>query len=419
MNINLKKVVVLLLLLLSACQSWTTKDHLNIDHREPASQKGESAYFKSVSDQERDEIIKKAHAFKNENRNVSSMTIQNMLIDKCGPEYKYTYNSDTGEYTWPTVTCRYKPDSNLTGMSSKFKCDFPDGHGGTDTRKVKYSTSSVNPTSSEVLEVFLGSTLSLMMGFSSATNCPVQLICKDCPGSDPWVKNRSSADPEVGSAPKFNYALVEIKQKGFEVNSHPPNPKPQGLAWEELRKVSGTTQEQKEELIDREVWMMFIHFLRHYDADPHNQKIICAKAKLNDESGEAETKYSCDESYVLTSDFGLSYPRGYVFIWDEPIAEQKDDMCIGTLKKGLIGGSPGTGIILGTSFSEETRLKFLKHIEQITNDQWKELYGLAQYGSLTHTSIDNWVETTYRKIRSLKKLNCPAFDTGKSSLGHN
>jgi len=416
---KMKKIGVLLLLSLSACQSWTTKSNLSAENREPASKKDESSYFKSVSDQERDEIIKRSHAFKNEDRQISNVRIQDLLAEKCGPDYKYTHNAETGEYSWPTVTCHYKPDSDLTGMSSKFKCDFPSDKGDTDTRKVKYSTSAVNPTSSEVLEVFLGSTLSKLMGFSAATYCPVQLVCKDCPGSDPWSRNRSSAAPEVGSTQKFNYALVEFKQKGFEVNSRPPNPKPQGLAWEELRKVSGSAQEQKEELIDREVWMMFIHFLRHYDADPHNQKVLCTKTKEKSDSSEASRKYSCEESYVLTSDFGLSYPRGYVFIWDEPVAEQKGDECIGTLKKGLIGGAPGTGIILGTSFSEEARQKFLKQIEQITDDQWKELYGIAQYGSLTHISIDNWVETTRRKIQKLKKLNCPAFDTGKSTLSHN
>jgi len=415
----MKVTFIVFIFTILGCQSLILPTGVDSEIREPASKIDEARYFKSVSQEERMTIIKNAKTFFIQNHEISKLKIQDFLAEKCGAHYKYEFDTQTGEYTWPTVSCHYKPDQDMTGMSAKFKCEFMNAQGELKTHKIKYSKSSINPKNSEVLEVFLGSTLAHLMGFASAVYCPVQLVCKDCPSADPWGSSRSSASAQIGSLYKFNYALVEHKLSGFEVTSHAPNPKPQGLAWEELKNVSGNAMQEKAELIDREVWMMFIHFLRHYDADPHNQKIVCSQAVEIEKNNGADKQFSCQQSYVFTGDYGLSYPRGHIFIWDEPIAKQNGQLCIGTLNKAWIGGAPGTGLILGTSFSEEARIKFLSLIEQITENQWRELYGIAQYGTLTELTIDNWIETTKRKISKLRKLKCPYFESGLSSLGKN
>lgn len=401
-------------------------------------------HFKNLNSEQRNAIIAKAEIFKKKPSvdEISQVDVIENLKRKCSdrPDFNYGVRQESsgvsvGEgmayefagksnsktyYEWPSVTCQYKPDHELTGQSSKFKCDVQLKGEKTKTVKVKYASDEKNPTDSEVIETIIATEASHLMGFATETYCPVRVTCEGCPSSNPWQNARSSAPAVSQGSAQFEYALIEVKQKGYEVAlAGVESDKPQGLAWEELRFANPKDPAVKEKLIDREVWMLWASFLRYADADPHNQKIICDKAKVDVQGNPV-----CEHSVVYTHDYGKSIAHMYFNLWAVDVLERKDGKCIGTLDRPKIlgvavGGQVGTGIIVRPSISEEARQIFLARIEKITDKQWTDIFMLAQVEreGVTKNNLKEWLESIHNKIRNIRKTSCPAFDTYQSVLG--
>lgn len=421
MTTNLKKFIWVFPLLLS-CQ------HSSL--REPAEEKlGKKEiklHFRNLSEEERRTAIAKARITVTgfDASKISQVDVIADLQKRCGPLFKYQatqtqVRSESGSdfrtvqiFEWPKVQCTYQQDDGgLSGMSSKFLCAFPDPEGKKpDVRKVKYAANPNQPLSSEVFETVLATNIANLLGFYADTFCPAQIVCQNCPSGNPWKDNRASVPPGTSSQ-NFQWAIVENPVKGFTMTNPGEGDKPQGLQWDELKTVSASSREEEKQMrVEREAWMLWINFLRHWDADAHNQRLSCLDADTVNGSP------TCRNSIAYTHDYGLSFPRMNLSFWSKEALRSEGNRCQGTLEKALIGGNPGEGAILHPFISSEARDLLLSRLKQVTDKQWLSFLQLARVGEVTPTESSEWLRAIHKKIEKLEKVSCESMDSGSSVL---
>lgn len=68
--------------------------------------------------------------------------------------------------------------------------------------------------------------------------------------------------------------------------------------------------------------------------------------------------------------------------------------------------------------SEDANRFLLERMKRPTDDQWKDLYRLAQADRATGHSADEWLEAIKAKISEMESAKCTPMSEGKSVLSH-
>lgn len=428
----MSKAIGLLILFFSiSCQ--------HTPHRGPAassdklSKKQLKHHFKNLSQEERDQAIRRAQVTRPDYRpeRVSSLDVVQELESLCGAQFKYQKETvEAGDptmglggtyqiYRWPRIECRYQPDdADFGGYTSKFRCEFPNSKakdGWTD-KKVKYASSPQRPLKSELVETVLATTLTRLIGFYTEAYCPLTAVCKDCPSDDPWELNRSQAPGKKGNEEVFPWALVEESFSGFVMSNQVLEPMAQGLEWDELKKVDGGDARQaRQMLIEREAWILWINFLQTLDAGYFNQRIYCLKA-----SKLPNSKEQCEKSIVYTHDYGHSFHGHFNFsAWARKSVfkeNSNDGLCHGNLLRSSVDRQWLKGAVFEPIISAEARDLLVDRLEQLSEKQWIQTYQLSRAEEASGVSVQSFVKAVQEKIFEMKNATCSRFDEGKSVL---
>lgn len=393
-------------------------------------------YFKNVSQQERDEYLARAEIFvpTYDPAAVAQMNLVSDLAGACGDPYGFRHVRLVDErqrevaitYLWNEVGCNYRPDTEkkMSGGSPKFLCDF-DGPDGITTEKVKYAYQDQQPLEhgSEVIETMLGFNLARLMGFHTNIYCPAVLNCVGCSSAHPWEDNRAQGRVSRNTYKK-QYAIVEQSIDAYKVSVPTTANAPNGVDYNEIGNTSGENEsERRRRLIEREAWMLWVHFIQHTDAGHFNNRLGCAEYR---EDGPG--RYHCTKPILYTHDYGhsfhfhMSYDRWAAIPALIPAGENG---CRGGLtperlpRKSFFKrrNAPGNPVILNAVISSEARDVFVERMSRISDDQWIMLFQLARGEEAVKKKSAEWLQVIKRKIAEMRAAPCLPFDSGKSVLG--
>ncbi len=391
-------------------------------------------YFKNVSEEQRNEALSRAELFSKDYdpAKVAQIDIVSNLAEICGAGFSYnrnqvsdynensSYRAPVNSYQWPTVSCNYHADveKKMGGGSTKFLCDFPDAKSkdGVVTKKIKYADSPMDPISSEVVDTTVAFNLAKLLGFHSNNYCPAIINCKNCPNSNPWRSQRASVPPSNKTV-KFEWAIIEKPIEAYVITTPISGNAARGVEWEEIKLVKNDSEdERKRILIEREAWILWVHFLQHTDAYASNQRLSCLKAE-----SDAAGKYVCKTPILYNHDYGHSFYRHMHFSkWaDNPVFQsgEKNAGCKAVLTKDYLPKqSPMKGVILGAEISAEARDVLVERLSRVTDDQWITLFRIARAEEAAKVTSETWLKAVKRKISQMKSASCLPFSAGKSVL---
>ncbi len=405
---------------------------------DPAKKQMKTA-LESLTPAERLEYLSHAEVF---NRKYDPEAVKNIDViadveESCG----LSYRTATQEVTWPQVQCQFHADTekSMGGGSSKFLCDLPE-----DTKvKVRYAPKK-NPYTgeSEVVETILGETLAKLVGFPSKRACPAEVTCINCPNSDPWnnkelfrSSDHSSAPGVPGRKAYFPFAMLEKNIKAFHISSAYKGNAPDGVHWPELKVIAQNIApaERRRMMIEREVMVLWIHFLMNPDAGPMNNRLSCMEkeAAVNSTS---TTKVTCERPLVYVHDYGHSFYEHFQFenyIKNPVLLNAPNGGCYGILgQRNILNIRKNTPIknadgafLLDARISSEARDELVARLNRITDRQWQALYDLARISKaqddagMSHIGVTDWIMGMKQKIRSMEEAKCLPFDEGSSLLG--
>lgn len=396
-------------------------------------------HFKSVSKEERAQIISRAHLFNPEitENNISNIEHPALLFTKrCPTQFNYKPES-LGQ--WPQVTCIYQPDINkeLSGTNSKYNCLFQDtdknetGADHSKVYKVKYAENQQKPLSSEMIETVFTSQLAQLIGFYSETYCPAEIVCEKCASSNPWHRadHSSLAKPKYlpafSNSYNFPWAVVEKKINSMKVSENIPqasNANPQGIRFSELKLVDTSLppDQQKALLIEREAYMLWLNFLQHFDSSNFNQFISCKKfkTKKNSENSEAATaQIECNDAIIYLHDFGETFALHMNFeAWKKlaVFSSETSDGCRANLQKT----DTAQELIVKPVISQEAQQILFRRLSAVTDNQWQELIQFSRLEEASQGKYKNneVIQIIKDKIVELGAGKCLPFDEGKSIL---
>lgn len=405
---------------------------------EPAFDKKQvKAFLTNVSSGTQRSLLGRAQAFnsKYSAEKIPTIDIVTDLAKDCDLEYERTAQ----EVIWPQAECQYHPDvdKSLGGGSSKFLCDFPDK----DKVKVRYA-SEKNPYEgeSEVVETILASALARLVGFSAKRACPAELTCLNCPNSDPW-KNKGSRKGRASSGPgknvQFSFTAIERNLKAFHISTSTSDNAPNGVNWPSLKTVSKDLppEEKRQMLIEREVMMLWIHFLMNPDAGHFNNRLSCPQKETQvttDSKGNMQV--TCLRPEVYVHDYGHTFYEHFQFheyIKHPVLVSDPKGGCYGVMTKENIRSirkntpllKDDSPFLLGARISAEARDELVKRLRLITDHQWRDLYLVARIEKAQRDagkdsiSIQEWISAMKKKIQSMEEAQCLPFDEGSSALG--
>lgn len=388
------------------------------------SEKAEKKYFLNVTTEQRAENLAKAQIFLPES-DISKINqvdiVKDYLKKNCNSDFNY--KDDKGIH-WPTETCTYVPDTEnkLGGGSPKFLCEFSDisKKDGKVVKTVKYTDNNFVMYSGEVPDVIFSTNIAKLLGFPVIYYCPVHVICKNCPSANPWRNQRASALPVTDSNIEFDYAMTKEKSE-FNLISEPSSRSAQGVSWDEIRNVQAETETEKRKMkIDREVWMLWVHFIQMTDAHGGNQHLACQEAVET-----SEAVYQCKKTFLFTNDYGFSMGNGFNLIqWEEqptlrPLSHKS---CAGVLSKknfGVPARPAMSGLVLDSNISEEAKNIFLDRILKITDDQWQTVFQLSKAEKFGRRAFYQFQDILKTKLTALQNMKCDSFDSQKTVLGNN
>jgi hypothetical protein len=274
----------------------------------------------------------------------------------------------------------------MGGGSSKFLCDI----GEKDKLKIRYAPKK-NPYEgeSEVVETILAAALGRLVGFSAKRDCPADLTCLDCPNSDPWnnqsshKKSDHSAVPgKAGAKIHFPFTAIEHNLKAFHISTKTSDNAPNGVHWPELKIISKnfSPEEQRRMLIEREVMMLWIHFLMNPDAGHFNNRLSCPlKSVTVVKDSKGKMQVSCQRPEVYVHDYGHSFYEHFQFQkylqFDVLVSDPQKGGCYGVMTKANIrsirGNTPllkdDSAFLLGAKFSAESRDELVKRLRLVSN----------------------------------------------------
>ena len=381
--------------------------------------KAEREYFLNTPQSERADILSRAKVFlpqDSSSQNPQVSVIEDYLKKYCDSEFQYF---DGQNYHWPEKTCSYKPDTEkkIGGGSPKFLCDFKNSEAKDSVQTVKYTFPFLGFYGGEVHEVLLATNLAKLMGFPVTYYCPVHVTCKDCPSSNPWLNHHGQDAAKAGNTVHFKYAMIVKKIDAAIVSESTGRNSPNGLVWDELKNIKAGA-EKRQSQIEREAWMLWIHFIQITDAHAQNSHLVCKKIVET-----AQKKFECEESYIYSHDYGYAFNNANIDEWGKypTLKKNKSNQC-----EGIVGKSWGSvksrdamqGLVLNANISEEAKQLFLERLLKITDQQWKESYMISKMNERSVNTANDFLNTVKNKISELQNIKCSSIEEGKSVLSN-
>ncbi len=380
--------------------------------------------FKNLSVESRNEAISKAEVFKASpldkvDLKTDFFSVSDWLQRECGPEFLFKRSKSTS--LWPEVTCNYVPDDGgFGGATAKLKCQKakPESSSEVEEIKVKYAEPGKRLSQVEIGPSFIAATAANLMGFYSNVYCPAQIICKNCPSENPWRNNRSAA-PAGNLTATFPMALIEIQPKSMNIrNPGPDSHYAQGLNFDELQILSESPEVRRQQIIEREAFMIWHHFLVDLDAFHFNQRIACKKGEF------IEGKAVCETSIVYTHDHGhafFDYLQLEKWMRQPLLISSPDGTCRGGVTEETFfqeRKKKYKNKWLGASISAEARDLFLGKFQKITEENWREIFELSRAVEvsswLNKVNFEKFIEGVRAKVRQLKEAQCTSIDSGRT-----
>lgn len=348
------------------------------------------------------------------------------LSRRCGFQYS---RDPQGFPVRPTVECQYNPKDPkdpFGGRTAKFECLFPEydksgnlkvdaqGRPKLNARKVKYDPGH-RPGGGykEVPQAILGTEISRRLGFYADTYCPVNLVCHDCPNSDPWKESNASSGPAVpGKQVTFNDVVIEIREKSMKIIDTENQSSKMGEGFKLRGELSkklppkgkpGSVEQQLRErrAAEREALAIWINLIVHGDADSHNFRLGCKEGRLNEQEGIAQ----CLHTIAYLTDYGNAF--GHVSM-SEPVELKK------FLRRSLqrkdsqwyaVGAAPESSMY---PVSTAGRSLFVNAAKAVTDDQLKDIFALAQVEKVSdassnlQTAIERWIQAFRTKVENIR-----------------
>jgi hypothetical protein len=284
-----------------------------------------------------------------------------------------------------TVDCDYV-DKSLNGKSPKFSCLIaPD-----DEVKVKYGADN-----GEVYAEVAATRLLWALGFAADAMYPVIVNCHGCPP-------KFVGKPTKDKAPVIvNPATIERKMPGHAIETKEDS----GWEWPELDQVDesagGATRAQRDAL------KLLAALLQHTDNKAAQQRIVCPKA-----DGDAAAAATCAAPLMMINDMGLTFGHANAFNANSPGSVNFEEWshtkvwaeargCQAELKKSM------TGTLDHPVISEAGR-KFLSDLlQQLTDQQLRDLFEVARFPARSGHSVDEWVAAFKAKRDEIASRTCP------------
>jgi hypothetical protein len=395
---------------------------------------GEKAYYAKVTPAVRTDLVSKMHTRKilaplaadkkvkeDEKDNVTNkIDMVQFLSEKC--DFNYTRDNANNPIR-PHVECTYTPrpaDNDFNGATSKFDCAFPetdsegrpkldkDGKQKIDVRKVKYAPQKFPGGGyKEIPQAVLGTAFARLLGFATSTYCPVDLTCLNCPNENPWALDRARGAAVEGNKVIFENVVVEAKQKGTLIednikSNQSKKQKPQGFTFKELSQNVAADPALRGQLIaEREALALWQNFIRHEDADQHNNKLLCVKST----EMTATSAPVCEQVVGTLNDYGNSF--GYR---GEGTRLSVNDFSGAALKRNFFGGgavatgADGDSGVKGYAISRAGRDLFVTYADAITQQQLSDIFQLAQITQTSDGNLDQWIQSFRKKVEEIKAV---------------
>lgn len=328
-----------------------------------------------------------------------------LLRERCQFDYR---RDGAGHPVRPQVECTYKPkeaDDGFNGMSAKFDCRFEsaDPAGKARTLKVKYDPAKAPGGGyKEIPQAVMGTLTARLLGFYTNIYCPVDVICKDCPGEHPWGQHKSQAPAVPGNRVVFENVVVEVKQKGDKVidRRHVNSEKPQGFGFgdEMARYAPRDAALQAELLTERQTLAIWQNFVHAKDADRHNNKLLCARARTAPGADPV-----CELSVGSINDYGnaFGYTDSRTPLRLSGFARDSLSGSGSSVRTSGASGNAGSG---GYPVTMAGRDLFVSMADSLTDSQLNDIFELAQVGKTSDAGVDQWRQVYRQKVQKIKDL---------------
>ncbi len=305
------------------------------------------------------------------------------------------------------VPCYYVEEKLQVGASPKFKCRLMDSG---EIVRIKFSR---RETYAEVA----GTRLLWTLGFYVDEVYPVKLRCYGCPELDP-------SKPDAGQKRIERVlpdAILERNFTGEELAQFPD----QGWKWSELKRIDakagGATKAEVDAL------KLLAVFIQHSDSKPPQQRLACYSENLQ----WHESRLTCSMPVLMVQDLGATfgvgdakvgafsamYYKGWerIDIWnseleDRYLQENGRKVCFGRLTSAFQDG------LFDPEISEEGRQFLSRLLNQLTDDQIRDLFRVAradqtkevivENGHETIVTIDHWLTAFKKKRDQINQRRC-------------
>lgn len=299
------------------------------------------------------------------------------------------------------ITCRLvvKP---MSGTTPKFDCEIAQGN----VIRVKYGRG--NP---ELYSEVATTRLLAALGFGADRVHVVERIrCAGCT-SYPFHSLRCLAETNMERTcfPRgidysrhadFEDAVVERKLEGRRIEAAAD----QGWAWFELDRIDATAGGAPRAHVD--ALKLLAVFIAHWDNKAENQRLVCLPGGDQPDGG-------CSRPVAILQDVGASFGPVKLDlhtwralpVWSDPRT------CRVSMEQLPWGG----GTFPPQQISEEGRLFLLKLLEQLSNDQLRDLFKGARVAEAETITADGrkpaaWAAAFADKVRQIREAGpCPAL----------
>jgi hypothetical protein len=279
------------------------------------------------------------------------------------------------------VTCDYTPRP-MHGSSRKFYCALGDG----DVVKVRYGADN-----EEVQGSVLATRLLWALGFVADRVYPVRIHCRGC-SDDPWKDRKTRNETH-----EFDPAVIERSPHGHQAWEGDAEA---DWSWSDLNDVDpnmgGAPQEQRDALT------LLAVFMQHTDTKSKQQRLLCVSS---------EDPPPCDQPFLFLHDVGLTFGRANAFNrariggvnleeWARTPIWKDQGGCIGHLSKS------NTGTLGDPHISEAGRQFLAVLLVQLTDQQVRDLFEVAQVTRHRGGTVDQWVAAFNQKRNEIVTQHC-------------
>lgn len=321
------------------------------------------------------------------------------------PRFDFTKNAEgpNGFATSDDVSCRFVVRKS-SGLTPKFSCELPSG----EVVKVKYGRAN-----GELPSEVAATRLLAALGFGADRMYVVrQVHCAGCPAF-PFQATKCMATLESESlcflggidyehVRTFDPVVVERRMEGRKLEAV----EDQGWSWHELDLIDPARGGASRADVD--AFRLLAVLLAHWDNKGANQRLICPPDSDRPDGG-------CVAPLAIITDAGATFGPTRVDLhnWRHTPVWADAATCTVSMK-----GLPFNGATFpDTRISEKGRLKMLGLLEQLTDQQLRDLFSSSRvtaYDQISAAGRDagEWARVFKDKVAQIRQAGpCPSAGT--------